>query len=111
MCSTPLFTEMYVLVYWPDEECTSIVRQTAVIVPPMAKQAVGCVCTVKIGRTKCDGRIAGIGKFIEPLYISVHVHPQLPVLVYLDCRLRFLSILHLEQVVECKPEKVQSQYR
>ena len=74
MLCTPLFAEMYVLVYWPDEDLTSIVRQTAVIAPPMAKQAVCCVCIVKVGQTKRHGRIAGIGKFTELLHITVHVH-------------------------------------
>ena len=100
----PTITETYVLVhYWPDEECTYIVHQTAVIASPMVKQADGCVCTVKIEGTKCDGCIAGICKFIEPLYVSVHAHSQLFVLVYLDCRLRFLSILHFVSLRKFNP--------
>ena len=70
MLSGPLFTESYVLVYWADEESTSVVRQTSVIAPPPAKQAVGSVCTVKVGGMKCDGRITGIGKFMVHLYIT-----------------------------------------
>ena len=58
------FAEKFVLVYWPDEESTSVVHQTAILAPPIANQTIGCVCTVKVGGTKCDGRIAGIGKLI-----------------------------------------------
>ena len=76
MCSCPLCTENYVLVYWLDEESTSVVWQTSLVAPPPAKQVAGSVCTVKVGGMKCDGRIAGIGKFLEP-YVYKCTCPKL----------------------------------
>lgn len=71
-----LFTECFVLVYWPDEDSTSVVRQSAILTPSIADQAVGVACTVKTGRSKCTGRIAGMGMqhvMYTCMYTYVHV--------------------------------------
>lgn len=51
--------------YWPDEDSTTIVRQSAVLKPQASKQACGVSCSVRHGRQVYDGRIAGIGKLLQ----------------------------------------------
>ena len=55
-------TETFMLIYWPEEDGTSVVKQSAVLKPQPLEHGCGVFCTVKFGKQICDGRIAGIGK-------------------------------------------------
>ena len=51
--------------YWPEQDSTTVVKQSSILEPTLVQLTVGCDCTVKL-RT---GRIEGIVK----LYL-IHVH-------------------------------------
>ena len=64
--------EHFALIFWPEEDSTSIVRCGLVLEPPMAQLTVGTSCKVRVGRAVCSGRIAGIGKKVLIIVICVN---------------------------------------
>ena len=56
------------LVEWPEECATSIVRRQCLVEPSVP--CVGCTCTVKAGKKLFTGCILGIGK-LALSYITV----------------------------------------
>ena len=56
------FTEGFVLVYWPEEESTSVLSCQQI--KSCATLTVGASCIVKIGKKEYDSCIAGIGKLL-----------------------------------------------
>ena len=77
------YTEKFVLVYWPDEDSTTIVRQSAVLKPQASEQARGVSCSVRHGRQVYDGRIAGIGKLLQTQH-TLHAHTLCMLSIYLS---------------------------
>ena len=65
MCNkilNPFYIERFVLVYWPEEHSTTVIKDSAVIKPPLSELTVGEVCVIKFGKQNCNGQLAGIGK-------------------------------------------------
>ena len=52
----------YLLIYWPEEESTTILHPSAILEPPLSQLTVGTNCVVKFGRQQYLGQLAGIGK-------------------------------------------------
>ena len=49
------------LIYWPEEESTTILQPSAILEPPLSQLTIGTKCTVKFGRQQYCGQLAGIG--------------------------------------------------
>ena len=58
----PFCIECFVLIFWPDEHSTTVIKSASVIKPPLSELTVGGNCVVRFGRQECSGQIAGIGK-------------------------------------------------
>lgn len=52
------FLEQFILVYWPDEDCVSVVSEESV----EGTNDMGEPCAVKLGKKVYSGRTAAIGK-------------------------------------------------
>ena len=52
----------WVLVYWPGEDATCIIKEEAVVHPSAAELKKGIECKVKIKKTTYVGKIVEIGK-------------------------------------------------
>ena len=52
------------LVYWPDEDQTSVVDVAKVVEPELEDASVGVNCSIKTGKQVYAGKIIGIGKIL-----------------------------------------------
>ena len=77
-----LHTEGFVLVYWPDEECMSVVASSRVT----GSHEVGDECTVTMQRKTYSGRIAATG-----MYVCVNLF----IIIKKNCANACLISLHL----------------
>ena len=56
------YVEHFALVFWPEEDSTTVVKLSAIQQPSLSQMHAGAECTVKFGGQKFNGAIAGIGK-------------------------------------------------
>lgn len=70
-CLATAFTERSILVYWTDEDLTSIVDEVKLVEPGLEDARVGVDCSVKAGREIYRGKIIGIGKIFR--LSSIHL--------------------------------------
>ena len=71
----------FLLVYWPEEESTTILQPSAILEPTMSQLQVGTMCVVKFGRKEYCGQLAGIGKFFGTLHMCCTVHGDIHAII------------------------------
>ena len=57
-----LFTEVWILAFWEDEQSTSAHKASDVNCSVLE---VGAMCTVPFGQKKYDGQVAAFGKILD----------------------------------------------